>query len=176
MAEAQPEQSSPYVTAKDCLWMMTVGLPFIVGGFLGCVVLRKFDPFVLLMTVGYGIDMPLAWGWILIRVLRGEKLINPTTLPINNRLCDVELTVEKIRFGVSICWMLVLASLSLKAQDLKSSLPLALAGLGIIVTLTALRGISLQRSLRAWRAVGGKVGMPARQRQGYGTMEMEDGQ
>ncbi|WP_309720020.1 hypothetical protein, partial [Armatimonas sp.] len=139
-------------------------------------VFRRFDLWLILMTVGYGADMPLAWGWILIRVLRGEKLINPITLPIDNRLCDVELTVEKIRFGVQIAVLLALLTLTRNTPIKKSDLPFCFFAGSVLLVVLFHRALQLQRQLRAWKAVGGKIGMPARQRQGYGTTEIEEGQ
>jgi hypothetical protein len=179
MAEAQPapaSEQSPYLTAKDCLWMMAIGLPFIVGGLLGCWALGKFEPWILLMTVGYGLDMPVAWGWILIRVLRGEKLINPITLPIDNRLCDVELTVDKIRFGVQLVLQIALFGVGFTSGIKPSDLPFLYTCCAGIFVMTLLRTLQLRRQLRAWRAVGGTVGTQKRQRQVYGGGSFEEGQ
>lgn len=178
MAEAQPApapEQSPYVTVKDCLGMMAVGLPFIVGGLLSCWALGKFAPWILLMTVGYGLDMPVAWGWILIRVLRGEKLINPITLPIDNRLCDVELTVDKIRLGIQVALQIALFGVAFTSVIKPSDLTFLYTCCAGVFVITLLRTLQLRRKLRAWHAVGGTVGAQKRQRQAY-CGSFEEGQ
>jgi hypothetical protein len=179
MAEAQPapaSEKSPFLTTKDCLGMMAIGLPFIVVGLLGCWALGKFSLWFFLATVGYGLDMPIAWGWILIRVLRGEKLINPTTLPFTNRLCDVELTVEKIRFGVQLALLFPVVWMALSTPMSPSERTFCYVLGSVLITILLHRALSLRRKLRAWQAVGGTIGTQKRQRQAYGGGSFEEGQ
>ena len=156
---------------------MAVGLPFILGGIIALFVFQKFDNpsivWLLLTSMSYGIDTPLAWAWILIRVRRGERLINPYSL--QNELCDVALTVERISFGVTLLFLLGQVAFTLTLPRTNFPWFALLVCWAISATFLLIRGLSLQRKLRAWKAVGGNFGMPLRQRQGYGTTEVEEG-